>query len=168
MRAREPLDLINHYASGRVLLDANLLLLLVVGTYNRQRVETFKRLNIFAPEDFDLLIGIIARFRGIVVTPNILTEVSNLAGNLPDHERELCFRIFGESISASDEVYVPSSTVASDATFRRFGLSDAVIIQVASQPVLVMTVDFRLAQYLQFLKLPVLNFNHIRYLNWEW
>lgn len=149
------------------MLDANLLLLLVVGTFDRARITTFKRLNIFAREDFDLLVAIVAKFRRLVVTPNVLTEVSNLAGSLPSNVIDACFRTFGNAIMAADEVTIPSASVATLPEFRRFGLTDATIVQVAAAPVLILTVDLDLANHLASRSLPVLNFNHIRYLNWR-
>src|SRR6266481_2713988 len=76
-------ELIRRHASNGVLIDANLLLLHVVGAHDRRLVSTFKRLSAFAPEDLDTLVAVTRHFRSILVTPHILTEVSNLAGSLP-------------------------------------------------------------------------------------
>jgi hypothetical protein len=167
MRGDDPEALIGRFASAGVLLDANLLLLLVVGTFERARIATFKRLSVFASEDFDLLRAIVEKFRRLVVTPNVLTEVSNLAGGLPSNVLEACFRTFGNTIVAAEEVTIASASVASLQEFRRFGLTDATIVQVAATPVLILTVDLDLAIHLAAQSLPVLNFNHIRYLNWR-
>jgi hypothetical protein len=53
------------------------------------------------------------------------------------------------------------------AGIRRFGLTDATIVQAAAAPVLVLTIDLDLANHLAARFLPVLNFNHIRYVNWR-
>ncbi|MCU1244433.1 MAG: hypothetical protein JWN02_343, partial [Acidobacteria bacterium] len=145
----------------------NLLLLLVVGTFERARIATFKRLKAFPTEDFDLLRAIVAKFHRLVVTPNVLTEVSNLAGGLPSNVLDACFRTFGNAILAAEEMMISSASVAPLPEFRRFGLTDATIVQVAAAPVLILTVDLDLAIHLAAQSLPVLNFNHIRYLNWR-
>ena len=167
MRPETPAGLIDRFASTGVLLDANLLLLLVVGSYDRRRIETFKRLSVFAPEDFDLLVAIVGKFKRLIVTPHVLTEVSNLAGSLPANVKDACFQTFAAAIVAADETTMSSASVATRSEFRRFGLADTIIMQVAARPTLILTIDFPLAQYLASHSLPVINFNHIRYLNWS-
>ena len=143
-----------------------MLLLLIVGTLDRRLVATFKRLNLFAKEDFDLLVAIVAKFRQLFVTPHILTEVSNLAGGLPLQTRNACFHLFASSIAAAEEIATPSAKIATTPWFIRFGITDAGIVEAAAAPRLIITVDFPLAQYLASRDLPVINFNHIRYLAW--
>src|SRR3954449_12972083 len=107
-----PLDeqeLLAGYAGKGLLLDANLLLLLVVGIADRKQAAKFKRLSMFAPEDFDLLVQVVASFRRLYVTPNVATEVSNLAGALTGEARRSCFRALAESLRAAVEIVVPSA-----------------------------------------------------------
>ncbi len=163
----DPAELMLRHASNGVLIDANLLLLLVVGAHDRRLVSTFKRLSVFAPEDFDTLVAVAQHFRSVLVTPHVLTEVSNLAGSLPGNVKEKCFRSFAVAIETFIEVMIPSRDASREASFLRFGLTDASIVRAASRSVLVLTMDFALAQYLESIQLAVINFNHIRYLNWR-
>ena len=61
-----------------MVLDANVLLLRVVGRAGRGIVGRHKRLRPFKDEDFDLLARQTATARRLVTTPNVLTEVANL------------------------------------------------------------------------------------------
>ena len=60
-----------------IVLDANLLLLLVVGLTSRAYISKHKRLQGYEELDFDLLICLIGS-ANVIVTPNTLTETSNL------------------------------------------------------------------------------------------
>ncbi len=76
-----------HRGKG-VLVDANLLVLLLVGTVNRRRIGDFKRTQSFTAEDFDLLRKLIAHLGPrMVATPHVLSQVSDLTDL---KGRELC------------------------------------------------------------------------------
>ena len=75
-------QLARHRNSG-VAIDTQLLLLLWIGRFDRRQIGTFKRLRHYTEEDFDLLVGLLAHCPRLVTTPNVLTQVSDLAGQLP-------------------------------------------------------------------------------------
>src|SRR5712672_3020754 len=134
MAIADDATLLDAYAGKGVLLDSNLLLLLVVGTYDRSQVGKFKRLIMFVPEDFDILRAVVSRFRNVYVTPNTVTEVSNLAGSFSGDARKHCFRIFAATILASEELVVPSADAARHFTFEKLGVTDAAMFSVAGNP----------------------------------
>lgn len=160
-------EMLKAYAGKGVLLDANLLLLLVVGMCDRQHARKFKRLSIFAEEDFELLVRVVSAFRHLYVTPNIITEVSNLAGALSGELKRQCFQALGESVRAAEELVVRSRDAADNDMFIGFGVTDAVIDICAGEPPLILTIDFPLAQTLAARGRPVVNFNHLRYTYWQ-
>lgn len=63
----------------RILIDANLLVLYVVGRASRDYIEKRKRLSEYVAEDYDTLLEVMSRADEVVVTPHILAEASNLA-----------------------------------------------------------------------------------------
>lgn len=145
-----------------LLIDSNLLLLLFVGLHDRSRIEKYKRTAQFSVEDFKLLLAFIGRFREIVTTPSILTEVSNLLGQLPDMLGYSHLEHFAGRIRILHERYTPSQTLSNDKAFPKFGLTDTAIVQAARENYLVLTDDFRLTQYLAAKNIDVINFNHLR------
>jgi hypothetical protein len=157
-----PQRLIFKHRGGSVLVDSNLLLLWFVGVFRRKLIGTYKRLNTFSSEDFDLLAEFLKSFRKIVTTPNILTEVSNLSGALTDHIKPHYFASFTSSLDLLQEEYVRTTEAAANPLFLRLGLTDAVIATVAARPILVITTDFELYYRLQGLGVDVVNFNHQR------
>jgi hypothetical protein len=67
---------------------------LFVGRFQRDLIVKFKRLNTFTPEDYDTLVLVLSEFRNIASTPNVLTEVSNLSGELRDQTRAVYYKSF--------------------------------------------------------------------------
>ena len=154
--------LIEQYASRGVLVDANLLLLYVVGRMNPARIERFKRTMQYRIEDFELLCRFLHQFHRRFTTPSVLTEVSNLASQMREPERTRCLIILGEEIARLDEQYEPSSTLAMDELFRKVGLTDCSIRRLAGTNLLVLTDDYKLANRLRTLNVVALNLNHLR------
>jgi hypothetical protein len=160
-------EIIQRCSHSGILLDTNLLLLYFMGLYDSEQITRFKRTQIFVVEDFHTLIAIRQKFNRVLTTPNILTEVSNLAGQLTDKSKSDYFRIFAKEIQTFDERYFRSAEITNQPGFMKFGLTDIAISLIAQEKCLVLTVDAPLCQYLQSKKIEVLNFNHIRQLNWE-
>jgi rRNA-processing protein FCF1 len=156
-------ELISRHRSGGVLVDTNLLLLFFVGGYDRSLIERFPRTrNKFVPADFTVLAGLLEGFERTVTTPHILTEVSNLMGQLTGRARTECFAWLARSIPAMRETYVAGAELARRESFVRLGITDTSIIEIAAEPYLVLTEDFRLYNFLATQGIDVLNFNHIR------
>ena len=154
-------DLLHQYRNTGIILDINMFLLHFVGSLNPQIIPTFKRTDSFAIEDFYTLQAILAFAPKVVTTPNILTEVSNLLGQLPDHQKLPCFDLFAAGIEFLDERYLESKPITLMGEFRRFGITDAGLMSLAKEH-LIVTIDFPLSNYLSSAGINVLNFNHIR------
>jgi rRNA-processing protein FCF1 len=155
-------ELFTRYRSKGILIDTNILLLWLVGSTNKARITQFNRTQGFVPEDYELLVDIFQTFSKIFTTPNILTEVSNLINQLGEPERSKCFSIFARDIVQLDEIYTDSHTIAATDKFSKFGLTDCGIANLAQGKYLVLTEDFKLANYLQKIGIDTINFNNIR------
>jgi rRNA-processing protein FCF1 len=163
----KPLErLLARYRSKGVLIDTNLLLLYLVGRYDPRRIPKFKRTMIFAIEDFFTLLKFFEYFNEVVTTPNILTEVNSLANQLPDNIKVGFYPKFAEQIAALQEHYIESAKLSSTPHFLKLGLTDSGILNLAQDKYLVLTDDFPLAGRLEKQGIDVINFNHIRTMNW--
>jgi len=149
------------------LLDSNLMLLLLIGRFDTGLLGKtgFKRTVQFIPEDFRLLVKFLALFRQRVTTAHILTEVSNLAGKLPEHRKIDCFGTFVTTLEQFHEQACSSMASARREDFCQIGLTDAVVSDFAPE-YLVLSDDRRLCARLNESGIDALNFNHIRTLNW--
>jgi hypothetical protein len=156
-------DLLGRHRNRAVLLDTNLFLLLVIGDVDRRQVERWSRTRSYRADDYDVLDRVVRFFEGkIVTTPNVLTEVSNLAAkDLKDGAmKSRFFERLAELISALDEQYVESRLPAGMPNFPVFGLTDLGILRLAKDGAhLVLTDDGRLADYLGRQGVDVLTFS---------
>src|ERR1044072_1459487 len=86
-----------HRQSG-ILVDTNLLVLFLLGTFDKRLVTDFKRTQAYSVEDFELLSKLIQQFDKIIATPSVLAEVSNLSGQLKPRRDEF-FRFVAKLLS---------------------------------------------------------------------
>ncbi len=149
-------------ASGYV-IDANLLLLLVVGSVNPDAITRHRRLREYTPDDYDILIDLIAQVGQVLVTPNTLTETSNLLGYHREPERSRFFAQLRFIIEETNEVVVASVSASHNDAFTRLGLTDAALLEVATEDTPVITVDWDLyATAASSNPNCAINFNHLR------
>ena len=141
-------------------IDANLLVLLVVGSVDRRLVEKHRRTRIFTVEDYDRLFRIVESVKRVYVTPNTLTEASNLLENPQDPRFLDSLRIV---IEESEEIFISSVDGAHRSEFVRFGLSDAVLLEAVSAARPLITVDLPLfSAALEKGELAAVNFTHLQ------
>ncbi len=150
-----------------VLLDSNLLLLLLVGSVDPVYLSKTRTLQAFAPEDFDLLADILQSFRTLVITPHILTEVSNLLGKERDDICRSGREAMAELVTKSREESAPSIKLVAENSFLRLGLADAAIAVAMTLPAFVLTTDGPLYRHLSSSGAAAANFNYIRQAGWS-
>jgi len=145
-----------------IVLDSNLLLLLVVGLAGEDYIPKHKRLNAYTVDDFRLLAKEISVFERIIVTPNTLTETSNLLGYIAEPDRSDLFTAFRGFMQSADESYYKSEVSSRHPEFERLGLTDSVLLEALSSdnPLLTSDLDLYLAASARSPR--VMNFNHIR------
>ena len=109
-----------------LLVDTNLLVLYVVGTVNRNRIETFKRTRQYTRADYDLLVRVLTNFEPLYTVAHVLAEVSNLT-DLPGTERLLARLVLKETISVLNDAEMSSTLAAEDRIYKDLGLVDAAL-----------------------------------------
>lgn len=151
-------DLLKRYRTKGVLIDANLLLLFAVGTANVEFIKEFKRTSMFDADAYYLLREILAKFTVRYVTPNIMTEVSNFAGELWGERKLLVFAVIRETFSVLQEQYVPTGQAVHEREFPIYGLTDTTIIVLLKNDLLFLTTDGPLAGHCANLGINAINF----------
>ncbi|MYB48921.1 MAG: hypothetical protein F4X72_06570 [Dehalococcoidia bacterium] len=144
-------------------IDASLLVLLVVGSVGKELIEKHRRLREYSAEDYDILISLLDPVARVYVTPNTLTETSNLLGQHANPERSRFFDRLRFIIHESEEVVVTSAQASSNSAFNRLGLTDAALLETVSPETPLVTVDLKL--YLAAIasgQEAALNFTHYR------
>jgi hypothetical protein len=147
-----------------VLLDSNLLVLLVAGMSSREYIGKHRRLRDYSEEDFDLLIEFIRPMSAMKVTPNILTETSNLLSGIGEPARSHIADTFRQLIGSLDERFVHSTRAVEQPEFPRLWLTDAAVLTELVNSHVLLTADLDL--YLAAVQrgYTAVNFNHLRQL----
>ena len=154
--------LLGKYRSRGVLIDSNILLLYVVGAISPRRIPTFKRTSTFAEEDFTTLTQLLAPFARLVTTPHIMTQVSNLVGQMSRNETAQAHIVRARLVATMEETYVETAVLGRHHHFAKLGVADTGILSVTGAGLLVLTDDVALADWLGRAGIDALNFNHIR------
>jgi hypothetical protein len=136
-----------------VVLDANLLVLLIVGLTDVNAIRHHKRLGKYSPAAYQLLAERLNRASEIIVTPNILTETSNLLSRGPEPLRTMIMSTLRSLVAGAgagtvdrvaSEQFVPSQKAAARTEFLRLGLSDTATLEIAQGSAVLLTDDLDL------------------------
>ena len=139
--------------SRSVVLDANLLVLFVVGRSSRSHIARHKRLQQYDIAAYELLAERLAAVPHVVVTPNVLTEASNLLSRGTEPARseimvtlQALIQNLGDSLTRGgvDERYVPSAQAAARGEFVSLGLTDSAILESSDENTVLLTDDLEL------------------------
>ena len=155
-----------HRRSG-LLVDSNLLLLFLVGRIDRGRISAFKRTQAYTLADFELVSRIYKFFPRCWTIPQILTEVSNLGGQLWGAGLQKFRSSLAELVKVIDERYISSRQITSHDSFARLGITDAGLALLSTDGPLLLTDDLPLYDFVARRRIDVINFNHLRTSNWR-
>lgn len=152
--------LLKPFVGWPAILDSNLLLLYWCASFERELASRFKRLNCFQVEDIDLLTETLKVFSAVRTTPHVLTEVSNLANQLPSWIKDDWSEHFSRQIQVIPEEWTSAASIATGG-YMQLGMTDAALAALASTHV-ILTIDFPLSNRLESRGLNVINFTHLR------
>ena len=128
----------------KIFVDSNLLVLLVVGETDKKLIVKHRRLREFQEEDYERLVRLVHHIDQILITPNTLTEASNLLAQHGEPERSRFFEVLRILIEEHEEIVVTSKTASHNKEFARHGLTDAALLEVVSNSNPLITVDLAL------------------------
>ena len=128
-------------------IDANLLVLFVAGSVNRDIIRRHRRLrDDYSVDDYDLLLELFNAVDHLFVMPNTLTEASNLLAQHREPERSRLLAGLRVVIEESEEVVVASGDAAATPAFIGHGLTDAALLRAVSEETPLLTADEPLYQ----------------------
>jgi hypothetical protein len=146
-----------------LLIDTNLMVLFIVGTVNRNRIESFKRTSKYSKEDYDLLAAVIESLaKPLYTVAHVLAEVSNLT-DLTGKERIQARYLLKETVALLEEPVMASMRAAEAPEYQSLGLVDAAIATVAKENnCAVLTDDLDLYLALLQKKVAAYNFTYLQ------
>lgn len=149
--------------SKKFIIDSNLLLLLVVGSANIDYIGLHKSLRAYSIEDFILLSELIGEAGKLILTPNTLTEASNLLDRIKGQKAlTTVLDAFKAVTIGSREEYVASAPVCIMPEFDDLGLADTVLLSLCSKEATLLAADLDLYILALRFGFTAINFNHYR------
>lgn len=147
--------------SKEIAIDANLLVLLIVGLTKPEYISAHKALKAYSIKDFNTLKSVLSAATNIIVNPNIMSEASNFLDRIGPPAHTEIFKTFAQFCRQTPEIYIPSSTASKHPTFARLGLADVVMLNMVETGATLLTVDLDL--YLAALGAgrKAINFRHL-------
>ncbi|WGD31675.1 hypothetical protein AncyloWKF20_07605 [Ancylobacter sp. WKF20] len=143
-------------------IDTNLLLLFVVGVTNKNYIQLHKRLNAFFDGDYELLLKAIRGYKAIVLTPNVVSETSNLIRMTSEPRSSEIANRFEVLIKNTPEVYISSASASSRREHARLGITDCGLIELSAEGAHILTTDYDLFHAVSACGFTAVNFNHLR------
>ncbi len=156
-------DLLRRYRGTGVMLDTNLLVMYLIGVYDKELVPQFKRTEKYSVDDFEFLEFYVGQFDKLIVTPHVLAETWNFIEKIPKHQFDDFLSKVVPHIEVFEEEYVNKKTLLSSKGFSHIGITDMAVIQAAkSKKCFVITDDLR--AYAHFFEngVETININHLR------
>ena len=157
-------SLVSKHSTSGIVLDSNLLFVYCIGLLDPNLVGSEKRTREYTPTDFRLIDQFLGKFVRIITTPNILTEVSNLANQLRDSIRLLHRQMIRDKLLAVfEERYIATTIASQHSVYDRLGVTDAAIAVLAAEGCLVLTNDLDLSLMLEHRRTDCVRYDrHLR------
>lgn len=122
-------------------VDANLLVLLVVGNVDTKIIAKHRRLEDYSTEHYEILLRVLGRGNRVFVTAHTLAEASNLLGQHGEPERSILMQALSYLIDEAEEVVIESARAAASPEFVRLGLTDSALLEVINPDTPLVTAD---------------------------
>ncbi len=141
-------------------LDANLLVLLMVGLADVKYIARHKRTHpTYREEHFDLLLDAVRRAPALATTTHALTEASNLLRQCAQPMRSEIMAVLASLIQTSEELTPEAARASATPQFLRLGLTDAAFTLLDTARYRVISADLDLIVALQGCGFEVVNFH---------
>lgn len=160
------------YQPEGLIVDTNILILFLIGNYDIKFIESYELLNNsnkkYLSSDFDLLKKIFSMFKKLVITPNVITELSNLTITKNGfYGEKLLFYIetvikFLKSVEErhqkTDCLWGLELKIIS-----KFGLTDLTMFELSKQTKMpILTDELPFYTYAYSNRVPIIKFEHIK------
>lgn len=155
------------YGKNKLVLDTNLFILLLVGAYDKNFFKNCSATKGFCSSDYDLLLEIFKYFdTKIIITPHILTEISNLSRrDIKKPEIDYFFKVVVDQLKSCKEESVSLERLLGIKieVLTNYGFPDMSIIEVAKKMgAVILTNEINLCGYANLSCVVNINFSNIK------
>lgn len=154
--------LVGKYCHKGIIIDTNVMLVYIVGIYNQNYLLKFERTRGYK-EVFEYVYAVLPQFRRHIITPHILTELSNLSMRIQDNRLVEYFSVFSRILGGTAEEYISKDDILNSVLLPKLGVTDLTIIEAAEKyKCLVFTDDWPATGHMRYRGIEVLNLKEIR------
>jgi hypothetical protein len=129
------------------LIDANALIILLLGLIDPKLINKHKRTSIYEEQDFDDLVAFVGDIKELVVLPNVWTEVDNILNNFSGNYKIKYIEQITSTIKLTTEKFIESKTATESIGFYDLGLTDSLMLEYSKECELLITSDSSLSDY---------------------
>lgn len=148
----------------RAILDANMLIVYSIGKKHPEMLGNQRRVKEYMPEDFDLLMQLVEGVDQIVLTPNAVTECSDLLkdSNFENDAKDALKDLIQSPSCIVAEEYVPSSDAVASSQYKFLGVADCAMLELVDSETFLISADGTLSREAAKKNPRSINFNHYR------
>jgi len=153
-----------------LIVDTNILLLYLIGSYDISYIKRFKRTESYTKEEYKFLCCFLENYcpNKKYISPHILTELSNLSLSVSSERLSEYFSYFIDILKKTSEIYINKNQIFKFKELSKFGVTDISILQTAKEyDFFVLTSDYKLSNYLFKNDIEVFNFRNISPYLWD-
>lgn len=129
------------------LIDANSLVILIIGLIDPKLVNTHSRTSIYDEHDFYKLKLFVEKYDTLVVLPNVWTELDNLLNKFSGKRKEHYVDVLKNMLEATSEEYLASIEAPKSSVFYDLGLTDSLLLEYSKECGCLITSDSKLSDY---------------------
>jgi len=148
--------------ANAIILDTMIAVLFTVGKTNPVYIPKHKKLSAYDDKDFAIICKIIENYSGIIFTPNVLTEASNILRYIGDPIKTEISTVFALIVEQSKEVYIGSAEAVARPEYLRLGITDSVLLLTSRINGTLLTADHDLHLAACVAGFKSINYNHVR------
>lgn len=155
-----------------IIVDTNILILFLIGNYSPDFIKDYELVNNsnkkYSVSDFELLKRIFSYFKKLIITPQIIAEISNLSITKPKglyaEKRMLYLQAVVKVLSVAEEHYQACECLwgMELEVIREYGFTDMTMFELSKKTKIpILTDEFPLYNY-SYGKIPIIKFEHIK------
>ena len=131
-------------SSRRLILDANLAVLLIVGLADARLIASHRNLKAYDLSDLELLKAAVSMSGELLWCPHLASEVSNLIRQIGGPAKAMLTQALAQALTGAQEEYISSEHGIHHWAYPALGLNDAIIILLAQSGATLLTADLDL------------------------
>lgn len=149
---------------ARAILDANMLFVYSIGKKYPEMLGSQKRVKEFIPEDFDLLVQLVEGVDQIALTPNAVTECSDLLKDsiFENDAKEALEDLIQSPSCIVAEEFVSSFDAVAYPQYKFLGVADCAMLEFVDSEAFLISADGALSREAAKKNSQSINFNHYR------